>query len=194
MLGLTVGTIVSRGVTAAGCRSPLAAGLVALGWTCGGLVCTWFVAQGAVQGDESVLTDRLLPFVRMMVGGTINFTWLAEPSPVNVPEWLVFGTLGLSALLGVAAAYGAADDQVRAGPFCERCEKFLSTTTLWRISSTRGALARQVFQNLDVEAMRRLPCCGQGFKNWLTTELWSCPCATTHYLDVVGHSPAYDED
>ena len=48
-----------------------------------------------------------------MVGGCINFQWLQKPQPADIAPWIVYTVFAVTAFLGVACAYGKADETVR---------------------------------------------------------------------------------
>ena len=194
VLGLIAGSVVKRGVIQARCRSSGMAGFTALLWTACGLLLCLAAGDLTTPVGESFLADRLLPFMRLMVGGSINFTWLQEPEPVNVPAWMIYSTLGASAVLGNLAAYGIADDAVRATPFCERCAKHLKMSTLKRISTVHTDDAVRAYRSLDDRTIREVPSCSRGFKNWVSVEAWSCSCRSAHFLELLGNAITEDRD
>ena len=187
VVGLTVGSVMAGGIKAARCRQPAMAGLVAGTCTLGALGLFLLIARLFTPPDESFFTDQLLPFVRLMIGGCVNFTWLEQPEPLNVPAWMIYGILGLSAGLGVLAAYGAADEKVRSMPFCEHCGHYLGTDTLWSIPSIQGVPTIEAFDLMDVEALLQIPRCNH-FRNRIDVDLWSCSCRSEHFLELVAHA------
>lgn len=109
--GLGVGAVVGEGAALIRHRHAASAGLVALFWTVAGLVAFPFAAEMWAPPGKSFFDDQLLPFVHLMIGGCINFTWLEKPEPVEISSKIIYGLLGASALLGVMCAYGNAEEK-----------------------------------------------------------------------------------
>jgi len=148
--GMTVGSNVGSVVAQARCRLPAQAGGIALIGALGGLVLFLTVAQLATSPGESFLFDWLLWFVRLMVGGSLGFTWLAEPVPLPaVWEGVILVLLGLSTFLGLVMAYRTAAEVVRSVPFCERCQKVLTPKHLWSVSPAQGERTMRTLHSLD---------------------------------------------
>ncbi len=184
--GMTVGSNVGSVVAQARCRLPAQAGGIALIGALGGLVLFLTVAQLATSPGESFLFDWLLWFVRLMVGGSLGFTWLAEP--VSLPaawEGVILVLLGLSTFLGLVMAYRTAAEVVRSVPFCERCQKVLTPKHLWSVSPAQGERTMRALHSLDFEKISKIPRC-TSFDNFVSVDLWACSCDSTGFLELVG--------
>ncbi len=187
VVGMAVGDNVSKGVPGSKCRVPAQAGFIALLSTVGGLVLFVIIAQSLTTPGESFLYDKLLWFVRLMVGGSVSFDWLAEPEAIgSAYEGIIFVLLGLSALVGAGIGYHTASDTVCSVPFCERCGKQMEPESLWCLPPVQGPRAVQAFQNLNYKEIAQLPNCSM-FDNFISVEVWSCTCDSKSILELVGH-------
>jgi hypothetical protein len=189
--GIVTGAVISRGAVIAESRNPgLAGGLGIL--FAGAGVALFFVAADAIAGPQKhFVSDILFPFVRYMVGAAFSFKWAAEPQPVKVPSLVIYGVLGLSTLAGLAIAFQAPYERIRSTPYCESCRRYLTSRPLWTTSPMRAVEAAQALEQLDANALYRLPDAG-GFKNTLRLDLWKCECGKSWYADLVSvnHVPA----
>ncbi len=187
VVGMAVGDNVSKGVLGSKCRVPAQAGFIAFLSTVGGLVLFVMIAQSFTTPGESFLYDKLLWFVRIMVGGSVSFDWLAEPEPIgSAYEGIIFVLLGLSALVGAGLAYHTASETVRSVPFCEQCGKHMEPESLWCLPPVQGPRAVQAFQALNYKEIVQLPHCSM-FENFISVEVWSCTCDSKSILELVGH-------
>ena len=187
VVGMAVGDNVSKGVLGSKCRVPAQAGFIALLSTVGGLVLFVMIAQSFTTPGESFLYDKLLWFIRLMVGGSVSFDWLAEPEAIgSAYEGIIFALLGLSALVGVGLAYHTASDTVRSVPFCELCGKHMEPVSLWSIPPAQGPRAVQAFQSVNYKEIAQIPHCRM-FDNFISVEVWSCTCDSKSILELVGH-------
>ena len=187
VVGMAVGDNVSKGVLGSKCRVPAQAGFIALLSTVGGLVLFVMIAQSFTTPGESFLYDKLLWFVRLMVGGSVSFDWLAEPEAIgSAYEGIIFVLLGLSAVVGAGIGYHTASETVRSVPFCERCGKHLEPEALWCLPPVQGPRAVQAFQSLNYKEIAQLPTCSM-FENFISVEVWSCTCDSKSILELVGH-------
>lgn len=106
VVGMTVGSYIGDVVTSAGCRRPGQAGGIALLSSVIGLMAFLVVAQLVTSPGESFMFDWLLWFVRIMVGGSLTFTWLVAPEPLSTSwEVIILALLGGSAALGILSSY-----------------------------------------------------------------------------------------
>ena len=187
VVGMAVGDNVSKGVLGSKCRVPAQAGFIALLSTVGGLVLFVMIAQSFTTPGESFLYDKLLWFVRLMVGGSVSFDWLAEPEAIgSAYEGIIFALLGLSAVVGAGLAYHTASETVRSVPFCELCGKHMEPESLWCLPPVHGPRAIQAFQSLNYKEIAQLPHCSM-FENFISVEVWSCTCDSKSILELVGH-------
>ena len=99
-------------------------------------------------------------------------------------------SLGISALVGVLAAYGTADERVRSNPYCERCQKYMKKRTLWTVHAVEAAHA---FQALDYGRIGCLPFC-MFSHNHIAVDVWSCRCDKEHFLELTGQAAVPDEN
>ena len=187
VVGMSVGDNVAKGIVGSKCRVPGQAGFIALLSTVGGLVLFVVIAQSFTTPGESFLYDKLLWFVRLMVGGSVSFQWLAEPEPIgSAYEGIIFFLLGLSAVVGAGWGYHTASETVRSVPFCERCGKHMEPDALWCLPPVQGPRAVQAFQALNYKEIAQLPHCSM-FDNFISVEVWSCICDSPSILELVGH-------
>ena len=187
VVGMAVGDNVSKGVLGSKCRVPAQAGFIALLSTVGGLVLFVMIAQSFTTPGESFLYDKLLWFVRLIVGGSVSFDWLAEPEAIgSAYEGIIFVLLGISALVGAGLGYHTASETVRSVPFCERCGKHMEPESLWCLPPVQGPRAVQAFQSLNYKEIAQLPHCSM-FDNFISVEVWSCTCDSKSILELVGH-------
>ncbi len=187
VVGMAVGDHVSKGIQGSKCRVPAQAGFIALLSTLSGLALFALIAQSFTTPGESFLYDKLLWFVRLMVGGSVSFDWLAEPEPIgSAYEGIIFVLLGLSAVVGAGLGYHTASDTVRSVPFCEGCGKHMEPESLWSIPPVKGPLAVQAFQSMDYEAIGQIPHCKM-VENFISVEVWSCTCESKSILELVGY-------
>ena len=194
VVGMTVGENVSKGVLGSKCRVPGQAGFIAFLSTVGGLVLFVMIAQSFTTPGESFLYDKLLWFVRVMVGGSVSFDWLAEPEPIgSAYEGIIFVLLGISALAGAGLGYYTASETVRSVPFCEQCGKHMEPESLWCLPPVQGPRAVQAFQALNYKEIAQLPHCSM-FNNFISVEVWSCTCASKSILELVGHGVELPEE
>ena len=196
VVGMTVGSNVGSVVAQARCRIPGQAGRIAVIGTLGGLILFLTVAQLATSPGESFLFDWLLWFVRIMVGGTLSFTWLAEPEPLAAAwEGVILALLGLSTILGLVMAYITAAEVVRSVPFCERCQKLLTPKYLWSVAPAQAERTMRALQSLNFEKISKIPRC-TSFDNFVSVDLWACSCDSAGFLELVGYGvePAKGRD
>ena len=186
-VGMAAGENVSKGVLESKCRVPGQAGFIALLSTVGGLVLFVIIAQSFTTPGESFLFDKLIWFIRLMVGGSVSFDWLAEPEAIgSTYEGIIFVLLGLSALVGAGIGYHTASETVRSVPFCELCGKHMEPESLWLLPPVQGPRAVQAFQSLNYKEIAQLPHCSM-FDNFISVEVWSCTCDSKSILELVGH-------
>ena len=186
-VGMAVGENVSKGVLDSRCRVPGQAGFIAFLSTVGGLVVFVLIAQGLTASGESFLFNKLIWFIRLMVGGSVSFDWLAEPEAIgSTYEGIIFMLLGLSALVGAGLAYHTASQTVRSVPFCELCGKHMDPVSLWSISPLKAQQAIQAFQSMNDNAISQIPHCRM-FDNFISVDVWSCTCDSKSILELVGH-------
>lgn len=183
-LGAGVGWTVGKGVRFAECRNAGVAGGIAVLWTIVGCIAVHLLATNLVPVGESWLGDHVLPFVRLMVGGSIQFSWLSAPEPANVPAGLIYSVLGLSALFGIMAAFGSADQKVRSAPFCERCANYAQSTSLGSTDPENAERAVRAFSSLNQSAIQHLPR-SRSVRNRVTFDIWACGCKACSVLELV---------
>ena len=112
MFGVGVGSAVGYMAHLLNFRNIGSAFLVGLFWGVTGLACfPWLADLGTPPGTE-FFDDILMPFVELMVGASLNFEWLAEPKPAQVPPWIVRSVFWGSGILGVLVACGNSVDIV----------------------------------------------------------------------------------
>ena len=193
-IGTGVGKHVAKGAVAAKCRMPLQAGAIAFLWTVGGLALFLFLGQSVMAPGESFLFDRVGLFVRMMVGGSLSFTWLEEPEAIGTTyEGIIFALLGISLLAGAIMAYHTASNMVRSVPFCEGCKKPMEPVSLYSISPSQSHRAILAFRSLHYKEINEIPCCRM-FDNYVSVDLWSCTCDSKAILELVGHGVELSEE
>ena len=196
-VGMAVGDNVGKGVLESKCRVPAQAGVVALLSTVGGLVLFVMIAQSFTTPGESFLYDKLIWFIRLMVGGSVSFDWLAEPEAIgSAYEGTIFVLLGISALVGAGLAYYTASETVRSVPFCELCGKHMEPVSMFSIPPVQGPRAVQAFQSLNPSQISEIPHCRM-FNNFISVDIWSCTCDSKSILELVGHGvepPEEDDD
>ena len=196
VVGMTVGSYVGDGISSAGCRRPGQAGGIAVLCSMVGLILFLVVAQFVTDPGESFMFDWLLWFVRIMVGGSLSFTWLVEPEPLSSSwEVTIMALFGLSAVLGLFSAYHTAAEVVRSVSFCERCQKNLTPQNLWSVSPAQTERTARAFQSLNYDELQQIPHCSS-FDNFVSVELWTCTCDSRGILELVAHGikPATDDD
>ena len=187
VVGMAVGENVSKGVLGSKCRVPAQAGFIALLSTVGGLVLFVMIAQSFTTPGESFLYDKLLWFVRLMVGGSVSFDWLAEPEAIgSTYEGIIFVLLGISALVGTGLAYHTASETVRSVPFCELCGKHMEPVSMFSIPPVQGPRAVQAFQSMNPSQISEIPHYRM-FNNFISVDVWSCTCDSKSILELVGH-------
>ena len=166
-VGMSVGENVSKGVLDSKCRVPGQAGIIAFLSTVGGLMLFVLIAQGLTAPGESFLFDKMIWFIRLMVGGSVSFDWLAEPEAIgSTYEGIIFMLLGLSALVGAGLAYHTASETVRSVPFCELCGKHMEPVSLFCIPPVQGPRAVQAFQSMNPSQISEIPHCRM-FNNFI---------------------------
>ncbi len=186
-VGIAVGQNVAKSVLNSKCRVPEQAGFIALMSTVGGLILFLLIAQGLTAPGESFLFDKLIWFIRLMVGGSVSLDWAAEPEAIgSVYEGIIFVLLGLSALVGAGMAYHTASDTVRSVPFCEICGKHMEPVSLFSIPPVQGPRAVQAFQSMNPDQIAQIPHCRM-FNNFISVDVWSCTCDSKSILELVGH-------
>ncbi len=185
--------MIAAGVESAKCRSSLAAGVISAVWTCIGLAAIPLGAELLMPDGTHFLPDEVVPFVRHMVGSMINMEWLEEAAPMNIPEWVIYGALGLTVLLGLVAAILKPVEKVASLPFCEACDKHMKKNALSNLSPVCASEAIAAFQSLDSGAIARLPYCDFTF-NYVAVELWSCRCRSQNYLELWGNAEKAPSD
>ena len=186
-VGMAVGENVSKGVLDSKCRVPGQAGIIAFLSTVGGLMLFVLIAQGLMTPGESFLFDKMIWFIRLMVGGSVSFDWLAEPEAIgSTYEGIIFFLLGLSALVGAGLAYHTASETVRSVPFCELCGKHMDPVSLWNISPLKIQQAINAFQSMNYNEIGQIPQCRM-FDNFISVDVWSCTCDSKSILELVGH-------
>lgn len=127
--GMGVGTGVGYTAVLMRSRSGATAASIAVLSSVVGLASLPLLASWSAPPGTAFFNDTLMPFVCMMVGASLNFTWLAEPKPIEVAPWIVYAALGVSAGLGVLLAAGRAleiveedEEDAKEGTFQERIE------------------------------------------------------------------------
>ncbi len=186
-VGMSVGDNVGKGVLGSKCRVPGQAGFIAFLSTVGGLVLFVMIAQSFTTPGESFLYDKLIWFIRLMVGGSVSFDWLAEPEAIgSAYERTIFILLGISALVGAGLAYYTASETVRSVPFCELCGKHMYPVSLWNISPLKIQQAINAFQSMNYNEIGQIPNCRM-FDNFISVDVWSCTCDSKSILELVGH-------
>ena len=186
-VGMAVGENVSKGVLDSKCRVPGQAGIIAFLSTVGGLMLFVLIAQGLTAPGESFLFDKMIWFIRLMVGGSVSFDWLAEPEAIgSTYEGIIFFLLGLSALVGAGLAYHTASETVRSVPFCELCGKHMDPVSLWNISPLKIQQAINAFESMNYNEIGQIPQCRM-FDNFISVDVWSCTCDSKSILELVGH-------
>ena len=186
-VGMAVGDNVSKGVLGSKCRVPGQAGFIAFLSTVGGLMLFVVIAQGLTTPGESFLYDKMIWFIRLMVGGSVSFDWLAEPEAIgSVYEGIILILLGLSALVGAGLGYHTASETVRSVPFCEACGKHMEPVPLWSVSPLKAQQAINAFQSMNYNEIAHIPQCRM-FDNFVSVDVWSCTCDSKSILELVGH-------
>ena len=196
LVGMTVGNYVGEGINSAGCRRPSQAGGIAVLSSVIGLIGFLVVAQWVTSPGESFMFDWLLWFVRIMVGGSLSFTWLVEPEPLSASwEVIILALLGGSAAMGVFSSDHTAADVVLSVPYCEHCQKTLTPQNLWSVSPAQAEATARAFQSLKYDQLQQIPRCS-GFANFVSVDLWTCTCDSRGILELVGQGvqPATDDD
>lgn len=179
--------IVSKSVQDAKCRSPAVVGFVAFLWACGGIAFLTVAAQFSMPDGQYFLEDMVVPFVREMAADSLNFKYVEDRDPVNMPSWVIYSILTGSALLGLFFAYGVAVRKVCESPFCERCERYMTKNTLWAVSPIHALKAVAAFLSLDYKGIQELPYCD--FRdNRIDVEVWGCHCRAGYILELTGHA------
>ncbi len=186
-VGIGVGDNVSKGVLGSKCRVPGQAGFIAFLSTVGGLMLFVLIAQSLTAPGESFVYDKMIWFIRLMVGGSVSFDWLAEPEAIgSAYEGIILVLLGLSALVGAGLGYHTASETVRSVPFCEACGKHLEPVSLWSISPLKAQQAINAFQSMNYNEIAHIPQCRM-FDNFVSVDVWSCTCDSKSILELVGH-------
>jgi hypothetical protein len=156
VVGMTVENYVGDAISSAGCRRPGQAGAIAVLCSMIGLIVFLVVAQLVTDPGESFMFDWLLWFVRMMVGGSLTFTWLAEPELLSTSwEVIILALLGGSAALGVFSSYHTAANVVLSVPFCEQCKKNLIPENLWNVSPVQAERTIRAFQSMKYDELQK---------------------------------------
>ena len=194
MVGMMVGNQVASVALDAKSRNPGHVGRVSCLTAVAGLAIIPVVGGIWALGGESFFDDLLLPFVRLMVGGSISFEWAEEPEPVNVPAWIIYGALGLSGLGGLAISYIKPSEAISWTPFCESCEKYKEIENLWKIPPSRAEVAARALEARDSVALGSIPYCTSRFKNRVCVELWACPCGDDTILELIYRSTIVPDD
>ena len=179
--------IVSKSVQDAKCRSPAVMGFVAFLWACGGIAFLTVAAQFSMPDGQYFLEDMVVPFVREMAADSLNFHYVENPDPVNLPSWAIYSILTGSALLGLFFAYGVAARKMCELPFCEKCERYMTKNTLWAVSPVHALKAVAAFLSLDYKGILELPYCD--FRdNRIDVEVWECHCRSGYILELTGRA------
>ena len=183
LIGVTVGTLVARGVQPARCRQPHWAGFCAIFWTVVAFCLLPLVGQLLTSADQSFICEHLLPLARRAVIGTLELIGVQATGLSASHDWLACAGAVLCILAGAATACHMSQDRVRALPFCERCRTYHETQTLWQIPAIRADAALGAFDARDYDAIVRMPYC-RGFRHHLNVQVQACLCGAAPIVEI----------
>lgn len=184
--GAASGLFLSPGVVQAKCRNKGMANAFTLIAGSVGVVLLIIIA-------DLILTDGLLDFIRLIVGGSFHFQWGANFQPINVPAWIIYGVIIISGLFGVLISGQIVVDKVASTPYCEDCEVYLDQNTLWSITPRNLELLVQALDKRDMSAARSVPPCPE-LDTRVDVTLWTCGCNGDQFVELFGHTVMRSKD